>query len=203
MRSDGKTGNTLFMLENLKKYDIILASQSPRRFELLSQLCIPFKVEVKKDIDESYPPELPLMEIAPYLSQLKARAYNKESNSLIITADTVVICSDKLLGKPKDETDAKNMLRFLSGKTHKVVTGVTVASREKVETISVLTTVKFGRLSKEEIDFYVDKFKPLDKAGAYGIQEWIGGVAVEKINGSFYNVMGLPIHQLYRLLKKF
>lgn len=193
------------MLENLDKYEIILGSRSPRRRELLSQLGITYQVKVLEGIKEDYPSNMPVLEIAPYLSRVKADAYRETllPGQLIITADTIVACDGLMLGKPHSSDEARSMLLFLSGKTHTVVTGVTVMSCEKTETISVSTTVIFGNLTKEEIDYYVDKFRPLDKAGAYGIQEWIGGVAVERIDGSFYNVMGLPIHQLYKLLRSF
>lgn len=193
------------MLDNLDKYKIILASGSPRRKELLKQLGIKFEVKVLEGIEESYPKDLPLSQIAPFLSLLKAKAYSDLviPDKLIITADTIVICDGKMLGKPTDLDDAKSMLRFMSGKSHTVISGVTVLSRDRTETISVNTSVTFGELSKEEISYYVENFRPLDKAGAYGIQEWIGGVAVKRIDGSFYNVMGLPIHQLYNLLKTF
>lgn len=193
------------MLENLKKYRILLASKSPRRRELLSQIHVPYSVVSAGNVKEEYPADLPVLEIAPYLSRLKADAYRKliDDNELVITADTIVVCDGKMLGKPRDLDDARKMLTTLSGKTHTVVTGVTVTTKDRQETISVSTSVTFAKLEKDEIDFYVDGFTPLDKAGAYGIQEWIGGVAVERIDGSFYNVMGLPIHQLYKLLKKF
>lgn len=193
------------MLDNLDKYEIILCSKSPRRRELLSQLGVTFRVRVLEGIKENYPSDLPVYDIAPYLSRLKAGAYKDviEKDQLVITADTVVICEDKILGKPRNIREACEMLAFLSGKTHTVVTGVTVMNDVRSETISVATSVTFSHLTKEEIEYYVGNFRPLDKAGAYGIQEWIGGVAVEKINGSFYNVMGLPIHQLYKLLLSF
>lgn len=193
------------MLDNLKRYHIILASKSPRRKELLAQLDLPFTIKVIEGIKEEYPQSLPLEEIAPYLSVLKAEAYREtlKPDELLITADTVVLCDGRLLGKPTDKEDAKRILKFLSGKPHTVVTGLTVCNSERIETIAVNTTVVFGHLTDEEIEYYIEKYQPLDKAGAYGIQEWIGGVAVERIDGSFYNVMGLPIHQLYRLLKSF
>lgn len=193
------------MLDNLKKYRILLASKSPRRRDLLTQIHVPYSVVSIGNVKEEFPADLPALEIAPYLSRLKADAYRRliDDNELVITADTVVVCDGKMLGKPRNLDEAREMLGFLSGKTHTVVTGVTVTTMERQETISVSTSVTFGKLEKEEIDFYVDGFTPLDKAGAYGIQEWIGGVAVERIDGSFYNVMGLPIHQLYKLLRSF
>lgn len=193
------------MLDNLKKYRILLASKSPRRRDLLTQIRVPYSVVSIGSVKEEFPADLPTLEIAPYLSRLKADVYRRliDDNELVITADTVVVCEGKMLGKPRDLDEAREMLSFLSGKTHTVVTGVTVTTMERQETISVSTSVTFGKLEKEEINFYVDGFTPLDKAGAYGIQEWIGGVAVERIDGSFYNVMGLPIHQLYKLLRSF
>lgn len=193
------------MLDNLKKYRILLASKSPRRRDLLTQIRVPYSVVSIGSVKEEFPADLPTLEIAPYLSRLKADAYRRliDDNELVITADTVVVCDGKMLGKPRNLDEAREMLGFLSGKTHTVVTGVTVTTMDRQETISVSTSVTFGKLEKEEINFYVDRFTPLDKAGAYGIQEWIGGVAVECIDGSFYNVMGLPIHQLYKLLRSF
>lgn len=193
------------MLDNIAAYKVVLASQSPRRRELLAQLRIPYEVRVIAGIREDYPADLPALEIAPYISRLKAHAYRQSAapDELVITADTVVVCGGEVLGKPRDAEDARKMLRSLAGRSHTVVTGVTVTSVGRSETISVATEVTFGALTDEEIDYYVREFKPLDKAGAYGIQEWIGGVAVERIDGSFYNVMGLPIHQLYKLLKSF
>lgn len=193
------------MLDNLKKYRIILASKSPRRRELLQQVRIPFTIITLGNIKEECPAGLPALETAPYLSRLKAEAYRKliNDNELIITADTVVVSDGIVLGKPRDLDDARRMLRTLAGHKHTVVSGVTVLTAGRRETISVTTDVTFSSLTDEEIDFYVDCYTPLDKAGAYGIQEWIGGVAVEKIEGSFYNVMGLPIHQLYQLLRTF
>lgn len=193
------------MLDNLKKYRIILASKSPRRRELLAQVRIPFSVITLGNIKETYPDTLPADKVAPYLSKLKAEAYRKivDDNELVITADTVVVCEGKVLGKPGNLDEARRMLAYLSGKTHTVVSGVTVLTKDRCETITARTSVKFANLTKDEIDFYVDGFTPLDKAGAYGIQEWIGGVAVERMEGSFYNVMGLPVHQLYNLLRTF
>lgn len=194
------------MLDNLKKYKIILASKSPRRRELLGLLDIPFEVKVPEGVREIYPPYLSMYQVPVYLSGIKADAFfttETDDDLLVITADTVVICDEKVIGKPKNEEDARNMLRFLSGKSHEVVTGVTVSAHNRRESFSVTSRVKFASLSDEEIRFYVSRYKPLDKAGAYGIQEWIGAAAVEGIEGSFYNVMGLPVHQLFQVLKKF
>lgn len=192
-------------LENLKKYDILLASASPRRKELLSQLCIEFEVAPSIEVDESYSSTLDAYEVAPHLSKLKAEAYRQLiiDKQLIITADTVVINNGEVLGKPVSLQHAKEMLESLSGHSHSVVTGVTITSIDKQVTFAVNTEVEFAQLSSQEIDDYVDNFVPLDKAGAYGIQEWIGCIGVKNIKGSFYNVMGLPLHRLYEELKNF
>lgn len=191
------------MLDNLKNYDIILASKSPRRKELLEMLDVPFEIHTKDGIDETYPAGLPAEEVAEYLSRLKGRAYSEDikDNELIITADTVVILDGKIYGKPKNEEDAIEMLMQLQGKTHTVATGVTIATKDILKSFSTYTGVTFAEISREEAQYYVEKYKPLDKAGAYGIQEWIGCAAVAGINGSYYNVMGLPVHQLYKELK--
>lgn len=184
---------------------ILLASKSPRRREILGLLQIPFTVVTIEGIDESYPETLEPEKVSEYISNKKADAFLKriQEDELIITADTVVICDGKILGKPKGREDAIEMLRFLSGKTHKVTTGVTVATKEKRDSFSSESLVKFAELTDSEIRYYVDTFHPYDKAGAYGIQEWIGAVAVAEIQGSFYNVMGLPVHRLYQVLKQF
>lgn len=184
---------------------ILLASNSPRRREIMGLLRIPYTVVTLEGIDESYPSDLPAHEVSEYISKKKSAAFLKKINKdeLLITADTIVICEGKILGKPKDSEDACKMLSFLSGKTHKVTTGVTLATHEKKVSFTSESFVTFAELTDEEIRYYVDTFHPLDKAGAYGIQEWIGAVAVAKIDGSFYNVMGLPIHRLYQCLKEF
>lgn len=168
-------------------------------------LDIPFETVDIKDVREVYPDSLPKDKVPEYLSQLKAEAYRPElgNDDILVTADTVVIIDDKIIGKPRDREDAVSMLATLSGRTHRVVTGVTLTSKEKSATFSVVTDVSFAPLSTEQIEFYVDRYKPFDKAGAYGIQEWIGAVGVAGINGSFYNVMGLPVHQLYKELSRF
>ena len=182
----------------------MLASNSPRRRELLADLGIDFKVRTIKGIDESYPHDMPVLEIAEFISQKKAQAYQRlmGENEMIITADTVVILGNEVLGKPADTADACRMLRQLSGNTHKVVTGVTIVMPGRMSSFSAVTDVEFAQLSDEDIDFYVDNYRPLDKAGAYGIQEWIGCMGVRHINGSFYNVMGLPLHRLYSELDR-
>ena len=187
------------------KKKILLASKSPRRREILNLLRVPFTVVTIDGIDESYPENMPVGEVALYISKKKAEEYMKKINNdeFLITADTVVILGDKILGKPKDAEDAVEMLKMLSGKTHRVTTGVTLATKEKQESFTAESYVTFANLTEEEIRYYVENFNPLDKAGAYGIQEWIGAVAVEKIDGSFYNVMGLPVHRLYQAMKRF
>lgn len=193
------------LLDDLKRYNVILASNSPRRRELLADLGIDFQVKTLKGVDESYPHDLPVLEIAEYISRKKAHAYKSQmsADQLIITADTVVILGDEVLGKPADAADARRMLRELSGKTHKVVTGVTIATTCNIKSFSAVTDVEFAPLSDEDINYYVDHYRPLDKAGAYGIQEWIGCMGVRHISGSFYNVMGLPLHRLYSELNQF
>ena len=193
------------MLTNLNKYKIRLASKSPRRRELLSQLRIPFNVITIGGIDESFPDSIPAIEVPQYISEMKADAYHPmiKENDLVITADTMVICGDRIMGKPKDMTEAKEMLRFLSGKTHCVATGVTISTQNRRTSFTTVTDVTFADISDDEITYYVENFLPLDKAGAYGIQEWIGVVAVSGIKGSYYNVMGLPVHRLYQELKLF
>ena len=192
-------------MKNIEKYHILLGSKSPRRRELLQMMRIPFNVVTISGVEETYPDTIPPREVPLYLSGIKADAYlpHLRDNELIITADTLVILGDKILGKPHSHEDAMATLRSLSGKTHQVVTGVTIATRERRTSFSSVTDVTFGQLTDEEIRYYVDNFNPMDKAGAYGIQEWIGGAAVEKIDGSFYNVMGLPIQRLYKELQIF
>lgn len=192
------------MLSNLSKYEIILASGSPRRKELLAGLGIDFRIFCLPDIDESYPPSISAKDAARFISEKKADAYKQiiKQNELYITADTVVVCQDTVLGKPESRQDAVDMLKLLSGQTHSVITGVTVISAERKTSFSTTTEVRFCQLADEEIGYYVDKYAPLDKAGAYGIQEWIGFIGVENITGSYFNVMGLPVQRLYQELKK-
>lgn len=193
------------MLENLKKYHILLASKSPRRRELMAQLRLQFTVVTIGGIDESHPQDIPADAVAAYIANKKADAYMAmlRTNELIITADTVVVLGNKVMGKPKSHEDAVNMLLTLSDKTHKVISGVCILTKEKRTSFTTITDVKFGNITPDEARFYVDTYLPLDKAGAYGIQEWIGCVAVESITGSFYNVMGLPVYQLYHELQQF
>lgn len=193
------------MLDNLKKYKIVLASNSPRRRELLQRLGLNFKTRTLFGIDESFPIELKGEEIVRFISHNKALAYKSSMapDELIITADTMVTVEGVTLGKPKTVEDATHMLHTLSGRTHQVSTGVTVLTMDRAESFAVTTEVKFAKLADDEIDYYVRGFLPLDKAGAYGIQEWLGMVAVEEIRGSYFNVMGLPVQRLYQLLKTF
>ena len=186
-------------------YHIILSSNSPRRKELLAGLDLDFEVRVFQGINESYPDDLPVMEIAEYIAAEKAEAYKSElqGNNLVITADTIVVVGDKVLGKPNDFDDACKMLHLLSGKTHQVVTGVCLTTIDKQKRFSVVTDVTFKMLSDEEITYYVKRYKPFDKAGSYGIQAWIGYVGVTSICGSYFNVMGLPVQRIYEELKTF
>ena len=186
------------------KYKLILASNSPRRKELLAGLGGPFEVRVLQDIDEHYPENLPVNEVARYIAKEKADAYRRivAADELIITADTVVIVGDEILGKPMDEADAVRMLRLLSGRTHQVTTGVCLLTAEKERCFDVTTDVTFKTLTDEEIHYYVNRYRPFDKAGAYGIQEWIGYIGVTGLNGSYYNVMGLPVQRIYQELTK-
>lgn len=193
------------MLENLSKYHIYLASKSPRRRELLTQLRIKFNTINIGGIDESYPDDIPAAEVPQYIANRKADAYMSliKDNEMVITADTLVMIDNRILGKPKDEAEAVEMIMALSGKVHKVVSGVCIVTVDRRTSFTTETYVKFAEISKEEAQYYVENYMPLDKAGAYGIQEWIGCIAVESIHGSFYNVMGLPVHRLYNELKMF
>ncbi len=182
---------------------VILASNSPRRKLLLGGLDLDFEVRVIDDIDESYPEGLEPKSIAEYIAKKKADAYKQTMNAdeLIITADTIVVLGNKILGKPADEKEAKKMLGRLSGKTHQVITGVCMLTAESEKVFSVTTDVTFRKLFTLEITHYVKNFRPFDKAGAYGIQEWIGHVGVTSINGSYFNAMGLPVQRIYKELK--
>lgn len=193
------------MLPNLRKYKIVLGSNSPRRRELLAGLDFDFEVQAIPDIDESYPEGLSAEEIPLYIARKKAEAYadRMSDDELLITADTIVWTFKQVLGKPTDREDAIAMLQTLSGHVHEVVTGVCITTKEKTVSFSASSAVSFAQLDTEEIIYYVDKYRPFDKAGSYGVQEWIGYVGVEAINGSFYNIMGLPMQRLYRELKKF
>lgn len=192
-------------LEKLNDYTVVLASGSPRRRELLGMLGIEF-VQTSVDVEEKYPRTLAPEQVPEYLSRLKAGYYREHcqrQGEIVITADTVVIAGCEVLGKPEDAAEARAMLRKLSGCTHKVVTGVTVSPDTlPLSTISAETEVEFAPLGEDEIDYYIERYRPMDKAGAYGIQEWIGCIGIRRINGSYYNVMGLPLHRLYVLLRR-
>ena len=193
------------MLDNLRRYNIVLASKSPRRQELLNGIGVDFTI-LAKEVDESYPLRLPLVDVAPFLSLKKAKAFDDSElpdNYMVIAADTVVIVGNEILGKPRDRDDAVRMMDLLSGKVHKVVTGVTVHTKEKTKTFAVVSKVTFETIDNQEINYYIDKFMPYDKAGAYGVQEWIGYIGVSNVEGSYYNVMGLPTQKLYKVLKDF
>ena len=192
--------------KNLNKFNkVILASQSPRRQNLFKELGIPFEIIVKQGIEEIYPDSLKEEEIALFLAELKSTAYKSEINegNLVITADTIVLLEGKVIGKPKNEQDAIRILGELSGNMHRVITGVCLSAKDKQMSFYAETDVFFKQLSSEEINYYLNTCKPYDKAGAYGIQEWIGYIGIEKIEGSYYNVMGLPIQMLYEELKRF
>ncbi len=195
----------MLLHEKLSTRHLILASQSPRRRELLAGAGIEFELAARYECEEVYPPTLPAEEVPAYLSQLKSRSYPfpLEDKDILLTADTVVVAAGRVLGKPHDRDEAHAMLRLLSGATHTVVSGITLRSRSHTVTFSCSSEVVFRTLTDEEIDYYIDHYRPFDKAGSYGIQEWIGYVAIEGISGSFYNVMGLPIQKLYTELDKF
>lgn len=184
------------------KYKLILASNSPRRKELLGGLGVEFEVRLMNGIDESYPDGLPMEDIPQYISKKKAAAYILKEDELLITADTIVWVEGEVLGKPKDKGEAHRMLQMLSGRTHQVVTGVCLTTKNSSHAFSCVTDVTFANLSDEEIDYYIDNYKPYDKAGAYGVQEWIGYIGVTSLKGSYFNVMGLPVQRLYSELKK-
>jgi septum formation protein len=190
--------------EDLKKYQLILASKSPRRQFLLKDLGLDFEIHTK-DVDESFPEHLKAQDIPVYLCEKKATAFDNElnENTIVITADTIVWIEDEVLNKPENFDDAVRMLKLLSGKMHEVYTGICLKSKHKTKSFYVLTNVYFKTLSQQEIEYYIRNYNPYDKAGAYGAQEWIGYIAVEKIEGSYFNVMGLPLKELYEELLKF
>ena len=191
------------MLDNLKKYRIILASASPRRRELMQGLDVEFEVRRLPDVDESFPLDLQGGDIPLYISKKKADAYRPlmAADELVITADTIVWLDGSALGKPADETDARRMLHNMSGKTHQVFTGVTITTKDEQRCFVAQSDVTFATLSDEEIEYYIAKYKPMDKAGSYGAQEWIGYIGMSNIVGSYFNVMGLPVQRLYTELK--
>ena len=190
------------LLKNIEKYKIVLASQSPRRQELLRGLQVDFSVKVM-DVDETYPSDIVGVDIPMFLAEKKADAYVIDDETLLITADTIVWHEGQVLGKPRDKADAKRMLKQLSGKTHEVITGVCICTTKKRKVFHVISEVRFASLAESEIDYYLENFKPYDKAGSYGVQEWIGYVAIERIEGSYFNVMGLPTQKLYVELEKY
>jgi septum formation protein len=189
---------------SLDNFRIILASRSPRRQQLLSELGIRFDI-VTMDYDESFPDGLDGTEIALYVAEQKALMFKDSiaENEIVIAADTIVWCNRQVLGKPEDKEDARRILEEISGNTHEVITAVTLLSSSKKITFSDSTKVTFEKITDEEIDFYIDEFKPYDKAGAYGIQEWIGIIACSRIEGSYFNVVGLPVQRLYKELQEF
>lgn len=185
-----------------KRLKIILASASPRRKELLAGLDLDFEVKVIKGVSESYPESLHAEEVPQYISREKAAAYQVADDELLLTADTVVVVDNTILGKPHDADDARRMLRLISGRTHQVVTGVTLTTAKAQKTFGVTTDVTFRQLTDDEINYYISHYRPFDKAGAYGIQEWIGYIGVTSIHGSYYNVMGLPVQRIYQEIMK-
>jgi septum formation protein len=190
--------------ERLKDFRIILGSGSPRRHYLLNELGIEYETRVNSDLEETYPVTLSLEEIPVYLAKLKSRAIMKEvpRDTLLITADTIVCLEGQVINKPKDRADAVSILKRLSGNKHEVLTGVCLRMAKKMHSFHASSMVWFAMLEEEEINYYIDQYKPYDKAGAYGVQEWIGYVGIEKIEGSYFNVMGLPIQKVYHELKK-
>ena len=192
------------MLDNLKKYKVILASASPRRRELLAGLDVEFEVRALPDVDESFPPELQGGDIPLHISKKKADAYRPvmAADELVITADTIVWLDGVALGKPVDEADARRMLRNMSGKTHSVFTGVAITTKDSQRCFVAQSDVTFAQLTDDEIDYYIAKYRPMDKAGSYGVQEWIGYIGITGIVGSYFNVMGLPVQRLYSELKE-
>jgi septum formation protein len=193
------------LVDKLKNHRLILASQSPRRQFLMQELGLNFEVIIKNGSNESYPKKLQAGQIALYLAEKKAKPFLKEidEKAIVITADTIVWLNNKVINKPKDKEQAIQMLGELSGKKHQVFTGVCIMSAKKKELFSEMTDVYFRKLTAQEIEYYVDAFNPYDKAGAYGAQEWIGYIGIERIEGSYFNVMGLPVQKLYRELFKF
>ncbi|MEJ8770435.1 Maf-like protein [Prevotella sp. HCN-7019] len=185
----------------MAKYKVILSSNSPRRKELFAGLGIDFEVRVISGIDESYPSDLPLKDVPQYIAKEKAAAYDIATDELVVTADTVVIVDNEILGKPVDEDEARKMLRELSGRSHEVITGVCLTTCELQRSFAVTSEVTFKKLSEEEIEYYVKNYHPLDKAGAYGIQEWIGYIGVTSLYGSYFNVMGMPVQRIYEELR--
>ncbi len=195
----------MLLHDTLKNHRLILASQSPRRRQLLSDCGLEYELAERYEVEEVFPATMEADEVPVYLSRLKSEGYPAElaENDILLTADTVVIVDNQILGKPADEAEARAMLRTLSGRAHRVTTGVTLRSKSRVESFAVQSDVYFRELTDEEIDYYVVRYRPMDKAGSYGIQEWIGYVGIERIDGSFYNVMGLPVQRVYAALGEF
>ena len=189
----------MLLHKKLENYNLILASASPRRRQLLADCGIQFTLAEKFECDETFPATMPCCEVAQHISALKSNAYPNplSEKEILLTADTVVIAENKILGKPADRAEAVEMLTLLSGRKHTVITGVTIRTATHTHSFSVESSVYFRALTSEEMDYYIDTYKPFEKAGAYGIQEWIGYVAIEGIEGSFFNVMGLPVQRLY------
>ena len=182
----------------MDEFKIILGSKSPRRQALIKELGFPFEVRTK-EVDETYPDSILAVEVAPYLAKIKAQPLidTLQENEILLTSDTVVVFEDEILGKPKDKDEAFRMVQRLSGNQHEVITGVNLVSKKKEVNFSTSTKVFFSRLTEEQINYYIERYQPFDKAGSYGIQEWIGMIGIEKIEGCFYNVMGLPVHDVY------
>ena len=195
----------MLLHDKLRDFKVVLASASPRRRELLSATGIEYTLASKFECEESYPVSLDALDVAPYLSALKSAnyPYQLNYNEILITADTVVVLNGRVLGKPQNEAEARKMLADLSGSEHTVVTGVTLRTAEREHTFSSRSVVRFAELTGEQIEYYIERYRPMDKAGAYGIQEWIGYVGIEGIEGSFYNVMGLPVQRLCKELECF
>ena len=190
---------------NIGNKKIILGSASPRRKELLAGLCVDFEVDTRNNFEETYSDDIPHDKIPEVLSHGKSYGFHRElaSDEILITSDTLVLCEDHVMGKPADRDEAYSMLRLLSGKSHKVITAITLRDSSKTSTLSDTALVHFKELSDDEIYYYIDNFKPFDKAGAYGIQEWIGYIGIDKIEGSYFTIMGFPVHLVYQELTKF
>ena len=188
-----------------KGYHIILGSGSPRRKELLGELGIDFEVDTKNTFEEIYSDDTPQEQIPEVLAEGKSLGFHRElsGNEILITSDTLVLCDNRVMGKPRDREDAVDMLKALSGKSHKVITAVTFRNAERIKTVSDTAIVHFKELKDNEIDYYIDNYRPFDKAGAYGIQEWIGYIGIDRIEGSYFTIMGLPVHLVYELLLEF
>ena len=195
----------MLLHKKLENYNLILASASPRRRQLLADCGIQFTLAEKFECDETFPATMPCCEVAQHISALKSNAYPNplSEKEILLTADTVVIAENKILGKPADRAEAVEMLTLLSGRKHTVITGVTIRTATHTHSFSVESSVYFRALTSEEMDYYIDTYKPFDKAGAYGIQEWIGYIGVSSVEGSYFNVMGLPTQKLYQVLKCF